>query len=214
MFEPSPEQNGNGSPTQNPPASISHAFNAVEDLAWSNSGTVGRSYADPQPSYNPTRATPPSRSRSPTRALSPPRSATPSRSSSRVPSHSHAPTSSAVIAPPVPISPLSVDTSHRYRTSSPAPRKARVRKGYRNRPGDSLTHDRKYFVLERDCIWSRQRVQLQRPGTYHCWPAGVTLGPRIEAKRHRGHFHPLATPYTPRPESAKRNLFSWSTRTR
>ena len=134
-----------GRESRNPPASISRASDAVKDLAQPNNRTVGRSYTDPQLSYNPTRATSPLRSRSPTRALSP-RSATPSRSSSRVPSRSHTPTSSAVIAPPVPVPPLPVDASHRYRTSSSAPRKAKVRKGYWNRHGDCLTHDRKYFV--------------------------------------------------------------------
>lgn len=135
-----------GRESRNPPASISRASDAVKDLARSNSRTVGRSYTDPQLSYNPTRATSPLRSRSPTRALSPPRSATPSRSSSRVPSRSHTPTSSAVIVPPVPVPPLPVGAPHRYRTSSSVSRKVKVRGGYWNRRGDCLTHDRKYFV--------------------------------------------------------------------
>lgn len=131
-----------GPESRNPPASISRASDAVKDLARSNSRTVGRSYTDPQPRYNPSRATSPLRSRSPTRALSPPRSATPSRSSSRVPSRSHTPTSSGVVVPPIPVPPLPMDV-HRYRKSSG---KVKVRQGYWNRRGDCLAHDRKSFV--------------------------------------------------------------------
>ena len=131
---------------RNPPANISRASDAVKDQARSHGRTVGRSYTDPQPFYNPSRATSPLRARSPTRALSPPRSATPSRSSSRVPSRSHTPSSSAVIVPPVPVPPLPVEASHRHRAPSSVPRKMTVRKGYWNRRGDCLTPDRKYFV--------------------------------------------------------------------
>lgn len=133
-----------GRESRNPPASISRASDAVKNLARSNSRKVGRSYTDPEPSYNPTRATSPLRARSPTRALSPPRSATPSRSSSRAPSRSHTPTSSAVVVPPVPAPPLPTDASHRYRPSAPG--KVIVRQGFWNRRGDCLTPDRKYFV--------------------------------------------------------------------
>ena len=134
-----------GLESRNPPASISRASDAVKDLTRPNPRTVGRSYTDPQPPYNLSRATSPLRARSPTRAFSPPRSATPSRSSSRVPSRSHTPTSSAVVVPTAPVPPLPADISHRYRTSS-VPRKAKVRQGYWNRRGDCLAHDRKYFV--------------------------------------------------------------------
>ncbi|KAF9652411.1 hypothetical protein BDM02DRAFT_2973142 [Thelephora ganbajun] len=109
--------------SRNPPTSISRASDAVKDLARPNGRTVGRSHTEPRPSHNPTRATSPLRALSPTRALSPPRSSTPSRSSSRAPSRSHTPTSSGVVVPPVPVPPLPADASHRYRTSSSAPRK-------------------------------------------------------------------------------------------
>ena len=135
-----------GLESRNPPASISRASDAVKDPARSSIRTVGRSYTDPQPPYNPSRAISPLRARSPTRALSPPRSATPSRSSSRAPSRSHTPTSSAVGAPPVPVPPLPADLSRRHRTSS-IPVKVKVRHGYWNRRGDCLTHDRKHFAL-------------------------------------------------------------------
>ncbi|KAF9788597.1 hypothetical protein BJ322DRAFT_1106575 [Thelephora terrestris] len=143
---PSTRDSREGRESRNPPANISRASDAVKDLARSQGRTVGRSYTDPQPFYNPSRATSPLRARSPTRALSPPRSATPSRSSSRAPSRSHTPTSSAVVVPPGPVPPLPVEASHRYRSPSSAPRKITVRRGYWNRRGDCLTSDRKSFV--------------------------------------------------------------------
>ena len=129
--------------SRNPPPSISRASDVVKDLVRSNGRTVGRSYTDPHPSYNPARASSPLRTRSPTRALSPPRSATPSRSSSRAPSRSHTPTSTATIVPPGPVPPLPSDASRRYRRSSG---KVLVRRGYWNKRGDCLTPDRKHFV--------------------------------------------------------------------
>lgn len=150
-----------GLESRNPPASISRASDAVKDLARSNSRTVGRSYTDPHPSYNPSRATSPLRARSPTRALSPPRSTTPSRSSSRAPSRSHTPTSSAVVVPSAPVPPLPVDVSHRYRTSAVSG-KVQVRQGYWNRRGDCLAHNRKHFV--------RAPPQYQYPREFSHYP--------------------------------------------
>ena len=128
-----------GRESRNPPTSISRASDAVKDLARSNSRTVGRSHTDPRSSHNPNRATSPLRAFSPT-------SATPSRSSSRGPSRSHTPTSSGVVVPSIPVPPLPADASHRYRTSSSAPRKVRVRQGFWNRRGDCATADGRYFI--------------------------------------------------------------------
>ena len=135
-----------GRESRNPPTSISRASDAVKDLIRSSSRTVGRSHTEPRPSHNPNRATSPLRGLSPARALSPPRSAVPSRSSSRAPSRSRTPTSSGVVVPPVPVPPLPADASYRYRTSSSAPRKVRVRQGFWNRRGDCATSDGRYFI--------------------------------------------------------------------
>ena len=135
-----------GRETRNPPTSISRASDAVKDMVRSSSRTVGRSHTEPRPSHNPNRATSPLRTRSPTRAFSPSRSATPSRSSSRAPSRSHTPTSSGVVVPHAPVPPLPADASHRYRTSTSAPRKARVRQGFWNRRGDCATADGRYYI--------------------------------------------------------------------
>ena len=68
-----------GREPSNSPANISHASDAVKDLARSHGRTVGRSCTDPQPFYSPALATSPSSARSPASALLAPRSATPSR---------------------------------------------------------------------------------------------------------------------------------------
>lgn len=145
-FLPTRRDSYDGRETRNPPTSISRASDAVKDMARSNGRTVGRSHTVPRPSHDPSRAISPSRARSPTRALSPPRSATPSRSSSRAPSRSHTPTSSGVVVPPGPVPPLPADASYRYRTSTSAPRKVRVRQGFWNRRGDCATADGRYYI--------------------------------------------------------------------
>lgn len=143
-YLPTRRDSHDGRETRNPPTSISRASDAVKDMVRSSGRTVGRSHTVPRPSHNPNRATSPLRTRSPTRALSPPRSATPSRSSSRAPSRSHTPT--GVVVPPGPVPPLPADASHRYRTSTSAPRKVRVRQGLWNRRGDCATADGRYFI--------------------------------------------------------------------
>jgi hypothetical protein len=51
-----------------------------------------------------------------------------------------------VVVPSVPVPPLPADASHRYRTSSSASRRVRVRQGFWNRRGDCATADGRYFI--------------------------------------------------------------------